>query len=189
MNHTEKQALIDELLGALNSKNNRVRVVQAECPLGMRVQANSPAGCATTIIVSPNNSGRFLIRGVRSFNKPGEIEILRLATGDGLHRNATSFDSASYSLDHGAFKDTDPGEHLAYYRAPWGEINNQDPMTISFAALGSHAVLPFISWTLYGTFVREIEVGDVSLEVTKLGEGEQPSDVPEPAESSSWPRQ
>lgn len=126
MDPTDKQAIIDELLGALNSTNNRVRLVQAECPLGMRVQANLP-GELTTIIVSPNNSGRFLIKGVRSFNFPGEIEILKLATGDGIARNAASFDSASYSLNHGAFKDADPGEHLAYYRAPWGRSTANDP--------------------------------------------------------------
>lgn len=62
-------------------------------------------------------------------------------------------------------------------------------MILTYASIGKPAVAPFISWTLYGTFVREIDVGNVSLDITKLRDGEQVPETPESAKSDGWPRQ
>lgn len=185
MDTAEKRALIDELLGSLNSDHNRVRLVQAESPLGIDVQANAP-GCPMTVEVFPPH-GRFMVQGVRSFNLPGEISISEILGPDGQPRSAAAFDSASYSLDHGAFKNADPAEHLAYYKAPWGEISRDHPLGITCVVIGTPSLIPFLRWTLYGTLIIEGDVEQPKLvSESKAPEPAGSTDAQKPA-TSLWP--
>lgn len=121
---------------------NPYQVIQQNyTPLGFRVQANTPAGSATTIIIAPNNGGLFYISGIRSFNQPDEIEILRISSGGAdIARNAASFDFAAYNTIE------------CFCPVDWGCISNQSPMTLTFASIGNPSIAPFINGVLFGTF-------------------------------------
>lgn len=109
-------------------------------PLGFRVQANSPAGTSTTIVIAPNQ-GLFYIAGIRAFNQPDEIEILRVSTGGAdIARNAASFDFAAYNTIE------------CFCPVEWGCISNQSPMTLTFASIGTPSTAPFINGVLFGTY-------------------------------------
>lgn len=121
---------------------NPCQVIQQNyTPLGFRIQANSPAGTSTTIIISPNSGGMFYVAGIRIFNQPDEIEILRISSGGAdIARNAASFDAAAYNTLE------------CFCPVDWGCISNQSPMTLTFASIGNPSTAPFINGVLFGTF-------------------------------------
>lgn len=130
--------------------------VATDVPMGFRWQAD-PFGNPTAVQIFPRK-GFLNVRGVRSFNEPGEIWIDYLQGGVGFDISPDGFDSASFSLTHGAFKDAPVERHLAYYRAPWGVISLQNPLTVTFKT--GHLApkrpegAPWLNWTLYGEWVQ-----------------------------------
>lgn len=125
-----------------------LHVVQDESPLG--VELSLPIdGHVRCIEVFPNR-GTYTIQGVRSFNDAGTVQIDRVTKGNGSPANMSPFDSASYSLDHGAFKNGPIEAHLAYYPAPWGSIDRLHPLGIWARARGTFSCPPPVRWTLYG---------------------------------------
>lgn len=197
MKDTEKQALLDELLGSLNSPSGRLRLVQAESPLGLSCQCNFPAGSPTTIQVFPPH-GRFLVQGVRSLNGPHEVTVREVLAGSSVPRNAAAFDSATYALGH-APREAELAEHAAYFRAPWGWISEQSPLLLTFEAWGCPSVAPFLDWTLYGVLEVEHDFEQPELTVAMWKEradaviGDRPTrpkgpPVPSaPTRPSGWP--
>jgi hypothetical protein len=163
MNHlTEKQRqeIIDNVVDQIAKPKNKIRIVRDEAALGICVEANVPAGCLTTILVTPENGSNFHVKGVRSLNVPGEIEIVRIAdsTGD-IAFNAGPFDSASYSLDVPSNL-AKLAEHNGYYEVPWGAITGENPIMITFRSLGTPAMSPYLRWTLFGTKTSEVATGE-----------------------------
>jgi hypothetical protein len=176
MTATEKQKLVEELLASLNTAKNKVRLVQDESPMGIDVQGDY-GGQHTTIQVAPAHDGTFRIKGVRSFNAPDKIEIVRITSGADLPRNAGPFDSATYFIDHVPKADRDLAEHRGYYEVPWGEISKHRPLVISFRVKGCPSVLPSLSWTLYGIDTVVHDDGQVTHEAMSVAEPEpEPED-------------
>lgn len=152
------EGLVQEVLSALRPQP-KLRVVKDESPLGIQVRCEREV---ITIIVTPNGGGTYRVKGVRSFNAPGEVMIKRVCPAVDWAVNAGEFDSASYALGHAPEKHVDAEgkdltEHGMYYVAPWGDISHDHPLTMSFEPMGAPAVLPYLQWTLYGIHTAEIE--------------------------------
>lgn len=156
-----RDALVDAVLDRLQDESSpKIQIINDEVPLGARVQANAPAGSPTTIIIFPNAPGsKFKIKGVRTFNKPDQVEILRISSDADLPLNAASFDCAAYALEHRTEKDPELHECRAYYSADWGIIDSRRPLTVTYAALGCPGSMPFLNIALYGRYVRDLPVG------------------------------
>jgi len=114
-------------------------IEQNYVPLGFRVQAAVPGGTPLTVEVFPFK-GLYYIAGIKIFNDPGIIEILRFESGgSGLPRNAAPFDAAAYNT-------LEP-----FSPVDFGCISNQQPLTITFAAFGTPSEAPFLNGVLFGT--------------------------------------
>lgn len=154
MTPAEKQALIELVQGRLRSAEPpAVQIVRDESPLGAYVQAN-PRNEPTTIIVSPNK-GLYEVCGVRSFNAPGTVEILRISGPDDVPQNAASFDSAAYALEPAPDDAPDLDRVRGYFKARWGTISQSHPLTVTYAAMGFQSELPWLNWVLFGRYVTE----------------------------------
>lgn len=154
-----RMAILQEVLARLPqtypsrvvpSHLNQGTVVYDEVPLGVTV----PIDGHISFPVFPE-SGFFAITGVRSFNDPGEIEIVRMSTGAAdIPLNAAPFDSASYSLPRPVA--ADGGQVLnerSYHIVEWGMISRECPMSI-VAQPENRAEKPCLRWTLYGVWVQ-----------------------------------
>jgi hypothetical protein len=110
-------------------------IVQPLAPAGLRLAA--PA-TPTTFRLSRVPHGLLYIGGVRSLNRPGEVEIVRLSVGDGsdLSRNATPFDSATYNTDR------------CFCPVEWG---CSDEVRLTIRALTPGAQL---NWVVFGTLLQ-----------------------------------
>ncbi len=140
---------------------------------GYAVRKNVPLGVELDLRYGPTEmsfivfprTGVFYVHGVRSFNGPYEVEVIRVQHGNGTDLVPSSFDSASYSLTHGAFSDADVHRHLAYYRADWGAISRANPLLINLKPWGTPAVGPVFAWTLYGEWLDKPDDAPTKAEV------------------------
>jgi hypothetical protein len=77
-------------------------------------------GSAETFHLYPTH-GRFCMRGIRMFNRPDEVKVLRVTTeGNGLSWHPAHFDAASYN-----------SQEKDYWDAEWGEITKLHPLNIT----------------------------------------------------------
>lgn len=109
--------------------------VQPLAPAGLRVEAPS---APTTFLLSRILHGLLYIGGVRSFNRPGEVEVVRLSVGEGsdLSRNATPFDSAAYNTSR------------CFCPVEWG-CSDQIRITLRGLVPGAQ-----LHWVVFGTLLQ-----------------------------------
>lgn len=111
-------------------------LVQSYAPMGIRVPA--PIDAHTVHRIAPVRHGLLYISGVRSFNAPGEVEIVRITVGNGgdIPRNATPFDAAAYRTQ------------ACFCPVDWG-CSNQ--IVITVRGLSPNARL---NWVVFGTLMQ-----------------------------------
>lgn len=112
-------------------------------PIGFDVAPSAPPGAMTTVVVFPPD-GVCEVRGIRIYNRPGEIEISRLSYFESLsapdpesqQRSLGSavgpFDAADYNVE---LRDVDSVQEAAsprFCRVHWGLISSSRPVTITF---------------------------------------------------------
>jgi hypothetical protein len=110
--------------------------VQQYTPLGLQMDA--PMGVHSIRRVFPVPHGILYINGVRSFNEPGEVEVVRLQVGNGgdIARNAAPFDAAAYRTVK------------CFCPVDWG-CCEEVVMTV-------HGLVPNarLNWTVFGTLIQ-----------------------------------
>lgn len=113
-------------------------IVQAYAPSGLRVPAPTDI---TTVRLFRIRHGLLFINGVRSFNAPGEVEVVRLTVGDGadISRNVTPFDSAAFNTEK------------CFCPVDWG---CSDEVTITLRGLVPDAEL---NWVVFGTLMQSFD--------------------------------
>lgn len=113
-------------------------IVQPYAPAGIRVPAPMTT---TTVRLFRILHGLLYINGVRSFNAPGEVEVVRFTVGDGadLSRNATPFDSAAFNTEK------------CFCPADWG---CSDEITLTIRGLVPNAEL---NWVVFGTLMQSFD--------------------------------
>ena len=154
------------------SSHGVVTVVSSEVPLGVECEAER-TGAVTEIQIFPRR-GHFYVQGIRSFNKPGEIWVERIYAPSSvwdLDAGANGLDSATWSLDHGKFKEMPLQRHLAYYRADWGCCNHENPIRVEFRSGDvPTGTTPKLRWTLYGMKRHEYSFGEPPAGATQPGQ-------------------
>lgn len=149
MNRRERQQIVDAVLDRLDP-SSRLRHIK-DTVLGVTEQADTFD--AKTVRVAPNVDGAvFRVRGIRCFNGPFEVIV-----DDVRHRGepkiAGPVDAAAYVVDaivmgeRLAEDDVDP---RGFHRARWGDLTKDEPLALTFRALGCPSFPPYLGLALYG---------------------------------------
>lgn len=127
-------------------------------------------------IPPPDGYQYYVPFGVRSFNKPGEIWVEEVGAGTCWPRRVKNFDSASFSLDHGAFKGMPVERHLSHYRTPaaFEPITEDGPLHLQFRLGDRGEPTTKLRWTLYGIGFQPVETSCVPLYNYARGALEEP---------------
>lgn len=150
------------LPGTLDSTLSNINgpyMTYGEVPLGLEYGVDeewSDDGVTEIQVTPPGTDTQLYIPvGVRSFNKPGEIWVLEAANNPRWGKRA-GFDSAAYSLDHGAFKSLPVERHLAYYRTWWNAFSYDNPLVVRFRHGDRAEPDTKLRWTIYGVTVEQL---------------------------------
>jgi hypothetical protein len=111
-------------------------------PIGFDVAPAAPHGATTTVQIFPDNDEVRDIRGLRIYNRPGEIEIQHLsyygALRDDQSRSIVSdvglFDAADYNVELTEVDSVQEKEAPRFCRVHCGLVSQHRPVTLTFSS-------------------------------------------------------